>query len=247
MAKQMYPKLVTAILAVCIVGLYPVKSKLFADGTSWIWVETKNANAKASSTLIEKGKPASFYAPQNAIDGWTKTAWCAGAGKAIGESIEVRFPPTPVTYVSVLPGYGRTVDLYLANNRIKEYELTLFERSGRTQTQRGTFSSSVEVCDDGKRSIENLCKAEVYDEKSPAYATCLRRLRKTEMCKTDPGGPLGVLVRLDKMNCLTGFRLKILSVYPGARYKDTCIAEMAVLNDLYPSKDQLATREKLCK
>lgn len=174
-----------------LVGLIPVTKELLADASQFSWVVMKSKTVTGSSALIEKGKPASFYDPANATDGKVDSAWCTGSGKSVGETLEIKFAPTPAEFVAILNGYGRTMDLYLANNRIKDFELTVTEQSGRTHTQRGTF---------------------------------------------DP-------------DCLIAVRIKILSVYPGARYKDTCIAEVSLQNtpDYNLPAAERARREKLCR
>ena len=208
---------------------------VWADAAEFIKVRLVRTKASASSTLIEPGKPANFYAAMNIHDGEVTTAWCAGTGRAVGETLELRFQPTPAGAISILNGYGRTMALYMANNRVKDLELTVFERSGRTEVIRGKFGPGLEHCDQGRESVRGQCEEKSEGRGSKAVAACVEKQMRTQSCTASgPGEPTGQAFHLKKPACIVGLRIKILAVHPGAKYRDTCIAEVGVNNAWYP-------------
>jgi hypothetical protein len=98
------------------------------DGTSVL-------RARASSELAPQGKFS--YSAKNALDGDAATAWCEGKpGPGIGEWIEVRHVGisakgaegrpegcTNLEGFALVPGYARSQNLYLRNNRLRAFRL----------------------------------------------------------------------------------------------------------------------------
>lgn len=179
--------------------------------------------------LIEKGKPVSFYGPHNAVDESYKTSWCAGAGKGAGEWIKVAFKPTAAGSVNVLNGYGRTMGLYLANNRVKDYELIATARDGKITKVKGTFPDS-SLCLRSEFVLEGYCSNHGNTKGTPQWRECMRKELLKE-CKDVMGNRPGDTIELGSNQCLVGFELKILSVYPGTKYKDTCIGSMELSHE----------------
>ena len=167
-----------------------------------------NVKADASSTLKEKDKPDNFYLPSKAADGNPATAWCQGGKKSgIGEYIDITFRPVLTNAFHVLNGYGASKSLYLANNRIKEFEATVTFIDGSTRITRGVLKDG--NCLPG------------FDVDPSGNHPC--------RFKVDPDfdDQPNVLVSFgDSLKCVKGIRIKILSVYPGSRFSDTCIAEV---------------------
>jgi hypothetical protein len=75
------------------------------------------ATPSASSTLPPS--KAGDYRPERAVDGDPKTAWCEGAlGPGVGQSLTLSFnPPMAVTALTILPGYGKSPEVFQANAR----------------------------------------------------------------------------------------------------------------------------------
>ena len=88
----------------------------------------------ASSTLTEKGRPASFYAPERAVDGKLSTCWCKGTrGDGKGEWLQIDFAkPTRIKGLRVYPGCGSSQTIYGNNNRISKLTVETGSRSSFT-------------------------------------------------------------------------------------------------------------------
>lgn len=165
---------------------------------------------KASSYLAEKGKPDNYYSAAMAFDKKPETAWCRGKDdKEKNTCIEARFKPFYTDSIYILNGYGSNKSLYYANNRIKEYEVTVTFKDGTTMVKKGKLS-------------DNKCL--------PAYNADPESNYKCRW-SADPDYELHPDKLVDfgqgKPKCVTGLKLKIISVYPGKKHNDTCIAEIA--------------------
>lgn len=80
---------------------------------------TAQATTAQSSSLQSKS-----FAPENTRDDRIDTAWVEGAnGAGIGEWIAFTFKPQTVQYIEIYPGYGKSHDLFFANNRLKRATL----------------------------------------------------------------------------------------------------------------------------
>jgi hypothetical protein len=150
----------------------------------------------ATSSLQDPKNPGRYDAAR-AFDGDLNTSWVEGAaGDGIGEKIAFRIPRSAKT-VAVFPGYGVS-KYFSANNRVKTAVLSLY---------------SV-----GVARYENA-----------AGYSC-RKLSDVELTFSDSAvfqkSSLGTLPNgLDDSHFVIGV-LEIRSVYPGAKYQDTCVAEI---------------------
>lgn len=163
----------------------------------------------STSNLGEKGKPDDYYSDVKAFDKKPETAWCkAREEKDKDAFIEARFKPFYTDSIYILNGYGASKSLYNANNRIKEYEVTVTFKDGTTMVKKGVLS-------------DNKCLP-AYDADPESNYKC--------RWSTDPDYEVHPDKLVDfgqgKPKCVTGLKLKIISVYPGKKYKDTCIAEI---------------------
>ncbi len=166
-------------------------------------------DVRASSVLVEKGKPANYYVPGKAFDNNADTAWCQGnKNGGIGEYIEVKFKPVLTSFVYILNGYGANRNLYESNNRIKDYEVTVTFKDGTTMVKKGKLN-------------DNKCLPRWNDDKNSNY-----RCRWLVDPDYDDSPDTIVDFGSDNLKCVTGIKIKILSVYPGKRFTDTCIAEI---------------------
>lgn len=223
-----------------------------ADTVSWGVYELKKVSAKASSTLIEKGRPASFYAAHKAADNNHNTVWCEGKkGDGHGETLEVNFQPTLAYNLRIQHGVTKDKTLYNENNRIKDYELLLYTSTGKKIKKSGRFmdtacnKTDVEIATDCSlkrkqklkyindsvsnrqnnlvNTIENKVRKEIAEED---YIACMAKRQDT--CLTWQDNNAGENIKLDTATCLTGVKLTIKSVYPGNKYNDTCVTEIGV-------------------
>ncbi|MCP4229784.1 MAG: discoidin domain-containing protein, partial [bacterium] len=103
----------------------------------------KMYSAKASSTLVEPGKPADNLGAENAIDGDPTTAWAEGVdGSGVGESLIIYFGETiEVRDIGLIPGFAKAPMVYRGNNRV---ESARFEFSDGTTMTR-SFNKKAEV------------------------------------------------------------------------------------------------------
>src|SRR5262249_32901030 len=75
------------------------------------------------------------FNPENTRDDRVDTAWVAGAGNSgIGEWIAFTFQPQTIQYVEIYPGYGKSSELFFANNRLKRVTL-IFSDGTRASAQ----------------------------------------------------------------------------------------------------------------
>jgi len=103
----------------------------------------KMFSAKASSILVEPGKPVDYLGPEKAIDGDLTTAWVEGAdGSGIGESLTIDFGEAiTVEDIGVMPGFSKDPAVFWGNNRV---ELARFEFSDGTMMTR-SFNDKPEL------------------------------------------------------------------------------------------------------
>jgi len=204
----------------------------FADSVDFIHVRLKKSKCSASSSLIEKGKPADYYGPEKAFDGPDATAWCEGKDDAgINEYITSKFQPTKIFGIVILNGFGKYKNLYLSNNRVKDFTITLYQKNGSKKIITSSFRKNVcgKNLDGGKTTIEGYCMYEVLDYKKnkKAYNKCIKK--KQNECIIDEYEGGGQTFFLKKPVIITKLKLEILSVYKGTKYNDTCIAEIRLL------------------
>jgi hypothetical protein len=94
--------------------------------------QTKTAQAigvQASSQLDAE------YDAGNTRDDRIETAWVEGAtGAGVGEWIAFTFQPQTIQYIEIYPGYGKSSELFYANNRLKRATL-IFSDGTRASVQ----------------------------------------------------------------------------------------------------------------
>lgn len=83
-------------------------------------------NVTVSSYLIDKNQSKFAYHPINLIDEDNSTAWFKGVkGDGIGEWVKFDFiTPVNINQIYINNGYGKSVQLFKANNRVKQIEVT---------------------------------------------------------------------------------------------------------------------------
>jgi hypothetical protein len=203
----------------------------------WSFNQKFTPIAKSSSELSENKRS---YIANNSIDNNLLTAWCEGVkGSGIGETIEVKFSPTAGKGISVFSGIGVSKKLYYDNNRIKEYEAIITFKNGRQEKIKGKFEDDLCGFGDDRECLD-------FNEDEKKYDACIKRL--TSLCHYNNYNQSGQIF-LSKIQCITKFQLKIMSVYKGKKYDDTCISEINIFKPLgsYLSIDEQSAFEKFEK
>lgn len=103
----------------------------------------ENWSKVASSFLIEKGKPKSYYGADNASDRSKDTAWGISKNEGIGESLyiyntvdsnknsyELLAGKSQKNYFSFLNGLAKDATLFEENGRIKKVRIDVYELEG---------------------------------------------------------------------------------------------------------------------
>jgi hypothetical protein len=117
---------------------------LLGNFTHYSNVSVSRVKARASSTLIEKGRSSTMYSAVKAYDFSLKTSWCEGSkGPGVGEYIELSFSPFNADDLAVMNGVAYSPKLYKLNNRVKDYSLVCTLEDGTVKTINGTFPDDV--------------------------------------------------------------------------------------------------------
>jgi hypothetical protein len=175
----------------------------------------------ATSMLAAEGKPPApaKRTPEeqaSAVDRWTcmysaerlmdqdpTTAWCEGVeGDGVGEVVLAVAYPDVKNYIWA--GFGRSAKAFANNNRPRKVRLTLLKAREAVVGDRESVHKDVVVL--GRSEVE-LKDVNDYQELPLPVVT---------FPKDDP----------DVIPGNTFVAIEILSVYPGAKYKDTCISEL---------------------
>lgn len=202
-------------------------ASLYADSVSFAFLEVKKVKAKSSSTLVEKNRSKSYYSPINAFDGDIKSAWCY-RNKKKPEFIEVSFEKKPVNGFSILNGAGNYKTLYFNNGRIKKAKVTLRLKGKAVKSFVHTFKDN--TC--GQTTFGGKVNAKEYCADNPtkgiSFKKCVSRWNNACYMNNYDGGGEQVFFR-DRIT-IDSIRIDVLSVYPGKKYKDVCIAEFSFLD-----------------
>lgn len=218
---------ILSIILSCLWG-----ASLYSDSVDLGHISLELSNTSASSTLIEKDKHEFYYGAHNAFDGKSGTAWCEGkSDDGIGESVTAEFEPVKIYGVSALNGIGPTRTIYFKNNRIKDVMFTLYLEYGKIKTFKATFKDNACSRDlaGGKMDIESFCMEKVpdFETNKKGFDKCIRE--KNDECyysDYDGGGQRFLLKTPVVVNKI---KIEILSVYPGSKFKDTCVADINLI------------------
>ncbi|HAA14396.1 MAG TPA: hypothetical protein DCE41_23030 [Cytophagales bacterium] len=144
------------------------------------------------------------YSAGNLQDGDPATAWVEGKdGQGLGEVIII--PCLDLSQpVEIWSGYGKSKNLFQFNSRPKEIEIAILDTNSQIMyTQYGNEYLNLKVVKKGRQTLEDL------NGYQSLYLPTL-----TDEYYTDEN--------------ITGrfLAIKILSVYPGSKWEDTCISEV---------------------
>ncbi len=187
------------------------------EAPDYYFILSEKIKASASSVLVEPGKSKTRYSADKAMDGKTDTFWCEGKeDDGIGETIKLTWKPTLIEGILVGHGVLLNRNYYQLNNRIKEYEATVTYSSGRSKVFKGSF---------GDYSCQNVCDSKRID--GVEMEECQKEHKNDcNFESVGEGGMVGGESITGVYGCSTGVEIKILSVYPGKKFKDTCISEI---------------------
>jgi hypothetical protein len=172
---------------------------------------------QVTSFLVENNKS---YPASNLMDNTIRTSWCEGSkGSGIGESIEISFPPTAALGVSFFNGYGETRDLHAKNNRVEKYEMIVTTKDGKTFSKKGKFTDK-----ECEKVDERECSNFMDDPNQ--YQQCIDKLNL--LCHASESS-LGDDILFGSPKCVTKIQFKILGIYKGKKYDDTCISEIQMI------------------
>ena len=201
---------------------------LYSDSFTYKSISFIQLDAIASSILTEPGKPATTYAPFKVFDSNFKSAWCSDNKKETENPfIEVKIKPSPANGIMILNGIANSVTIYKKNNRIKDYELFVYDENGDEQKISGKLKDNSCGSSIGRDTPETYCQ-EYTDFKNDAKKVkdCIKTYREECVIDSHQEGGGGEKIQFKKPICLTKFKLVIKSVYPGKEFNDTCISEL---------------------
>jgi len=145
------------------------------------------------------------YLPSKILDNDLKTAWVEGQDNdGIGETITFSFYKKSKIYkIGIVPGYNKNKELFYKNNRVSQIEI-LFD---------GKLVKNVEI-PDGYTSYQ-------YFKDPLTYANLYHSYNSYYF--------IDIPINTPKVKEVT---LKILGIYEGSEYRDTCISEVLFLEKL---------------
>ncbi len=175
----------------------------------------------ASSYLVEPGKKKNFYSPNNVYgkDG----NWCVRKNQGIGEFIYLTFMNDLSAYhaiagnpfkinFSIQNGYEENKPLYLANNRVKRVRLDLTEIA-----YGGTEDTKFQIPGTDLLIYETIHNKSIEFELKDSMEWQEMEFEVSPLIKGHPYASLDLLAKMT-----------ILEIYPGSKYKDTCVAEARI-------------------
>jgi hypothetical protein len=193
-------------------------STIFAGSTSLLpppkASEPKPEGLESDVFVAEHGAWTCTYGPPNLVDGDVRTAWAEGAaGAGVGEIVVV---PIPAGKLEIRAGYGKSPELYQQNARPRRIEVLVLGQGLENFGAQYTFFFGIPVL--GRHEIE---LADV-DGWQPLP------LPPTGRPPTGwaPGAGPHAEKPAPELQKPTYLAIRILSVYPGTKYHDTCISEV---------------------
>jgi len=202
---------------------------LFADSVDWYHINFTSEKATASSVLQAKKKPKNYYGAHKAKDGMVETAWCSNAhGSDIkGESIEFDIKPQLTNGVHFLPGFGKNVGLFRANNRISKAKITITTTDGKKLEK--IVEGHYDMCLDYREDCGGMDKDGNWQEDKD----CVNKLK----CQWESNFYSGLGWNFKGgFQCINKVNIEILAVNKGKKYDDTCISEISFTQPLFQSK-----------
>lgn len=153
-----------------------------------------------------------MYAGGSAVDGNKSTAWVEGvAGNGAGEALMVTQLDLS-RKVEILAGFGKSAALFAANNRPKTINVHIV----RAHPEPGSASQ----CGENYDALKLIATKKVTLRNVNEYQPLSLPIFKTE---TYP-------YQNEAWDYHYWLMIEIIDVYPGSKYKDTCISEIRNVN-----------------
>lgn len=188
--------------------------------------------AVASSYLKEPGKRNDLYHARNLVDGSLTSSWCTSKKKGIGETLYIPFYKTfnhsfinsknkkHVITIRISNGYGGNPELFQKNNRAKKMSLEIYQLA---------YTDTVDINDETFPNYPRIImegpilnsKHEIEFEDNPSSCDIDIPIELSM-----PQGEIAKFAWPDLF-----LKFTILEIYPGSKYDDLCIAEMAVYGE----------------
>lgn len=178
--------------------------------------------ARASSFLPNQGGYS--FDPSSVTDGNPKTAWCVSKpNDGRGEWLEITALKSPAQHlpnriqcrlegVALVPGYAHSQQVYLANNRIRRFRMARCDDPANYR--------DVEILKPSNRFDVSAISLSLDDEDLPSW------WEKADLKYKLVGRSAAGKKKQTPANC---WRLTILDVDRGMKYRDTCISEVALV------------------
>jgi hypothetical protein len=161
------------------------------------------SNYSASSYLKDKKSP-DRYAPFRAFDGKLETSWVEGKkGDGLGEKLAFSLKGAPVK-IRIMPGFG-IKKYFKMNNRVKTATLTIYAIKTILAHQCGEDYMIGDIVSKKRLNFQDSMTMQEFDT----------GLSGTEQKGIAETGLIAVL--------------EIHSVYKGTKWRDTCIAEIILV------------------
>lgn len=220
--------------------IFPVFS-LFAQWESTSFsdaggIYSASSELEKPSNLMEIGR----YSPRNLFDGNPASSWVEGEdGPGIGSYVLVGVPGPYRKYLIINNGYQASEGLFFKNNRVKDLKVSLyagFTFDGRV-SQFGFEADIMPMDESAIIPLGDTMGAQQIELPFDADEVAAIREEGFKYYKNDYPEETGVRDFLV-------LKLEIISVYPGSRWDDTCIAGIDFTNqnwDLFLTPDEQVT------
>ncbi len=157
-----------------------------------------------------------MYSPWSAMDGNSRTAWSEGK-KGYGEGEILLVKVDTLRRVKIWAGLGAGSSLFKKNSRPKEVRVSILQAEESSlligQYASGFIYRKIKVLAQGKYTLRD--KNGYQPLPLPKYKP-LKRVKPVK----------GHMPETPKIRDTTFVAIEILSVYPGTKYRDTCISEV---------------------
>jgi hypothetical protein len=192
----------------------------------------------SSSFLLEKGKPKDEYSSQKAHDYKKETAWCVSKNQGLGAYVYMPYhndvsineykrilKKDYYSLFTIVNGFAKNQELFYSNNRVKKVLIEVQEIAYSASDNK-EINVNIGGRDEGFYIADGPIPNSVHEiELADTMEEQKFRLKIIPKSKKDP------YLQMDLL-----FKIVIKEIYPGSKYKDTCISE-AAFEMVAPSKN----------
>ena len=206
--------------------LFPAHT-LFAQWETVFFTEAGGVYAASS----ELEKPTEFmevgeYSPMNLFDDSLETSWVEGeAGPGTGSYVLIGQRGELKKYIMINNGYQKSESLFLKNNRVKDFKLSLY--SGFTSDMRagqiGFEADILQITEPVNFTLKDEMGVQPFE--MPFETAGVEALRDSELIRYTGAHPEEPGIQEFLI-----LKFEIASVYEGSLWDDTCIAGISFSN-----------------